>query len=148
MKKEVLRIIDANSNRSREGLRVCEDITRFILNSNALTGELKRVRHRISDIVKCLPVRSQFLLVSRDVKEDVGRKSWTRSEKKRLDYADIFMANIERVKESLRVLEELVKLIDERASASLKALRFKVYEIEKKAVRRIIYPKRSRGMKI
>ena len=31
MKQDLLRIIDANLNRSREGLRVCEEISRFVL---------------------------------------------------------------------------------------------------------------------
>ena len=40
--------------------------------------------------------------------------------------------------EALRVLEEVVKLADEKASASFKALRFKVYDIEKRAIKRIV----------
>ena len=57
---------------------------------------------------------------------------------KRLGYCDIFGANIERVKESLRVLEEFFKLIDKKDSAKFTKLRFKVYEIEKKALSHLI----------
>ena len=42
------RIIDANLNRSREGLRVCEEVARFHLSSPQLTRELKSVRHAVN----------------------------------------------------------------------------------------------------
>ena len=47
MRPGLLRILDANSNRSREGLRVCEEVARFVLNSHPLTKDLKRLRHAI-----------------------------------------------------------------------------------------------------
>ena len=134
---EMLRIIDANLNRSREGLRVCEEIARFMLDSRKLTEELKSVRHKISNIVKTFPVSSKKLFSSRDVEMDVGRRFKSRSEMARSDYADIFSANIERVKESLRVLEEFSKLIDRKTSIKFTNLRFNVYDIEKEAVRKI-----------
>ena len=135
LKKEIYRIIDANLNRSREGLRVCEDISRFILNSPRITGQLKALRHEISDIVKTSMKSGIRFLECRDSETDVGRCSGTAKEMKRGGYADIFMANIERVKESLRVLEEFFKLVDKKKSSELSTLRFKAYEIEKKAVK-------------
>lgn len=134
LKKEIFRIIDANFNRSREGLRVCEEVTRFIWNSATLTKDLKAARHGITDILKNAPVSSKILFATRNVKSDVGRKERRKSEMRRLDYSDIFSANIERAKESLRVLEEFFKLIDNNDSAKFTKLRFKVYEIEKKAL--------------
>lgn len=133
MKKEIFRILDANFNRSREGLRVCEDVARFIWNSPELTSELKSVRHKISAIIKSAPGSSRILCTARDSGIDVGRRTRTKSEMKRLDYPDIFRANIQRVKESLRVLEEFYKLIDKKMSAKFTALRFRIYDIEKKA---------------
>lgn len=135
--KTVLRIIDANFNRSREGLRVCEEMARFILNSPAITKELKSVRHSVSAIVKDVSADSQALYLSRDSERDVGRASRMKSEMARPRLADIFTANMERVKESLRVLEEFFKMTDKKASIKCSALRFKVYDIEKKAVKRI-----------
>jgi len=134
LKKEVLRIIDANFNRSREGLRVCEEVTRFIWNSPALTRDLKAARHSITDILKNTPSVSKIIFETRDVRSDVGRKERAKSEMRRLNYSDIFSANIERVKESLRVLEEFFKLISKNDSIKFTKLRFKVYEIEKKAI--------------
>ena len=138
LKREIFRIVDANFNRSREGLRVCEEVTRFVWNSPALTKELKSVRHGITDILKNTPSVSKALFQTRDVVSDVGRKERRKSEMKRLNYCDIFGANIERVKESLRVLEEFFKLIDKKDSAKFTKLRFKVYEIEKKALSHLI----------
>lgn len=137
LKKEIFRIIDANFNRSREGLRVCEDISRFILNSPALTKEIKSVRHGISAVAKQLRSSCNILTASRDARNDVGKRPRPRIEVKRLDTADIFAANMERAKESLRVLEEFFKLIDKKDSAKFSALRFEVYEIEKNALKRI-----------
>lgn len=133
--KDILRIIDANLNRSREGLRVCEEIARFVLNSRALTSDLKDARHKISAILKKLDGRAVSL--SRNAQDDVGRCSCLASEMKRADIADIFNANMQRVKESMRVLEEFFKLIDKKSSVSFTALRFKIYEVEKNAARKI-----------
>lgn len=134
-KKSILRIIDANLNRSREGIRVCEDITRFVLNSAGLTQELKIVRHRISRIAGRAGLKA--LCESRDSRGDVDKASKLHGLMKRATLSDIFSANIERVKESLRVLEEIFKIIDVKAAAEFSVLRFKVYTIEKKAIKKI-----------
>ena len=47
MNPKILRIIDANANRLREALRVCEDIARFILSDKRATQEFKSLRHRV-----------------------------------------------------------------------------------------------------
>lgn len=137
MKKAVSRIIDANLNRSREGLRVCEEIARFALNSETLTKELKSVRHSISNIAKPYLTASGNIIKARNSVDDVGRVSRKPSELKRIDSSDIFGANIERVKESLRVLEEFFKLIDKKCSIRFSRLRFKVYDIEQKSFKRL-----------
>lgn len=138
MDKDVLRLIDANFNRAREGLRVCEDIARFLLDSGPLTKQLKSVRHGIAGIISDF-TKFNFVRLSdfRDSINDVGKASRRRSEMTRRDCRDIFIANIERVKESLRVLEEFFKLIDKNASARLSRLRFRVYDIEKRSVKKV-----------
>ena len=135
--KDIFRIIDANLNRSREGLRVCEEIARFVLNSPSLTRELKAIRHNISDIAKSRYIGRSALSGSRDSDHDVGRCSKMASEMNRPRISDIFSANIERVKESVRVLEEFYKLIDRKVSARFSRLRFKVYTVEKNAIKRL-----------
>lgn len=143
-KKEILRIVDANFNRSREGLRVCEDIARFIMNSSALTKELKALRHGISGIIRSSPGMAKVLLESRDSAGDCGRIPNPEIEVPRREASDIFTANIERARESIRVLEEFFKLADIGLSTKFSRLRFKAYAIEKKAAKRLSSLRHSR----
>src|SRR4051812_9734075 len=46
----ILRLLDANANRAREGLRVVEDYARFVVGAEELVGELKGIRHRFAEI--------------------------------------------------------------------------------------------------
>ena len=128
------RILDANVNRSREGLRVCEDIARFYWDNPAWTRALKNTRQRITDVV--LSRQQRKLLGSRAVGTDVGRGSTPR-ELKRKNAGDIFLANMQRVKESLRVLEEVMKMQSPQKAARLKRMRYSVYALEKKALTKI-----------
>ncbi|TAM38831.1 thiamine-phosphate pyrophosphorylase [bacterium] len=131
----VHRIIDANLNRVKEGLRVCEEITRFILDDRKLTALFKLYRHEIDAIVKKIYPVSR-LLAGRRSAGDVGRKN-SRFELERSGLKDVFWANIQRVKESLRVLEEFSKLKNREAALCFKELRYKIYEIEKKSFKKI-----------
>jgi thiamine-phosphate pyrophosphorylase len=137
VKRAVYRIIDANLNRSREGLRVCEEIARFALNSPALSKELKSVRHGISAAAMAISPASKALCGARDSKNDPGRESGLKSEMSRRDLSEIFAANMGRSKESLRVLEEVSKLGEGRMAARFARLRFALYEVEKKAVKKL-----------
>jgi len=134
--KKFFRLIDANLNRSREGLRVVEDISRFILNDKKLTRSFKSLRHGLSAERKKIDLERLPLLESRNVKRDVGKKSTLR-EKSRKNIRDVFRANTERVKESLRVLEEITKLFDKKMSQRFKRMRFRLYEFEKKSRRKL-----------
>ena len=127
-----LRILDANFNRAREGLRVCEEITRLAMNDAALTRVLKKTRHSISRTLKNFPVPASKLIEARDVEGDIGKKP-SALEHTRRDTKTIFIANIQRVKESLRVLEEISQLMHLKGSVHFKKIRFSVYGIEKKA---------------
>lgn len=133
--KEINRIIDANINRAKEGLRVCEEISRFILSSSKLTAEFKRIRHKISALAEFLPCASQ-LLQERETSSDVGKNIYI-NEFKRKNLMDIFFANIQRTKESVRVLEEFSKLINKKAALEFKKIRYVVYETEKKTAAKV-----------
>ena len=135
-RREILRILDANFNRSREGLRVCEEIARFVMEDKAITGALKKIRHAVSDCLKKFPGSSFELVAARDIRRDVG-KGPSRLEKTRADAAGIFLANAQRVKESLRVLEETSKFLDKKSADQLKKIRFRAYAIEKKALKKL-----------
>ena len=54
----------------------------------------------------------------------------------KIEISDIFMSNMERVKESLRVLEECFKVIDEKISRGYRKLRFDAYDAEKRIVKK------------
>ena len=129
------RIIDANLNRVKEGLRVCEEITRFILDNHKFTAQFKEAPHKIDRLGSKIYSPANLLL-QRRAQADVGRLN-CRGETKRGNCKDIFWANIQRVKESLRVLEEFSKLIDVRVALSFKQLRYVVYEIEKESFKKI-----------
>jgi len=116
-------------------LRVCEEITRFILDNHRFTADFKKIRHEIDSIIKRTYPAYQ-LLEDRNSNSDVGRLN-SRGELKRAGCKDIFWANIQRVKESLRVLEEFSKLVDGKTALSFKELRYKVYAIEKDSFRKV-----------
>lgn len=129
------RIIDANINRAKEGLRVCEEVVRFIANSRSLTAGFKRIRHGIDEAAKNLP--AERLLSERMSLTDAG-KDIHAGELARRGYKDIFFANIQRSKESVRVLEEFSKLQDAACALKFKKLRYRLYELEKKAACRLL----------
>jgi len=132
--KKLLRIIDANFNRAKEGLRVCEDVCRFILDDGAKTRQFKALRHRLSEKVSVLSFGK--LVDCRNIDGDVGKRS-TAVELKRRNVSDIFYANSQRSKESLRVLEEFAKLINPRLGEDLKKIRYQIYALEKKVIAQI-----------
>jgi len=131
--KKVQRIIDANFNRAKEGLRVCEDICRFIYNKKDLTGGYKAIRHDLTKVMQGLGLLD--IIRARDIENDVGKRTIS-SELKRRNISDILYANSQRVKESIRVLEEFAKLLTPRLAMRLKDLRYKLYALERKIVKK------------
>ena len=122
-----MRLIDANGNRSREALRVIEDYARFVLDDSALQGDLKRLRHEISDALR--PMLAEAILY-RDTPNDVGTFIKTESEFSRSGLADVIAAAGKRLGEALRALEEATKTIDPDAARKLESARYRFYSIE------------------
>lgn len=100
---ELFRVVDANLNRLKEGIRVVEDIMRYRDNNKELSQKLKSLRH------KARVNETKELLLHRDSINDVLRAS-TNSELNRSDIHGVLTANFKRGQESARVLEELYKL--------------------------------------
>lgn len=121
---ELFRVIDANLNRLKEGIRVVEDIIRYRDNNKKISSTLKQLRHRAR--VENL----EELLKHRDSINDVLRPT-TNSELKRSDIKSIITANFKRAQESSRVLEELYKLSDPQQSENFKQIRYELYALEK-----------------
>lgn len=109
---------------------MCEEITRFILDDRLLTQRLKKMRHAITKMSSLFSPKIR-LLETRDSLKDIGYAIRLKSEFKRDGIKDIFFANIQRVKESVRVLEEFSKLSCLIGASGFKKLRYDLYEIEK-----------------
>ena len=129
-----LRIIDANSNRVREGLRVVEDISRFVLNDKNTALELKKIRHNITNSLKKFNIN---FIISRDSVKDVGISIKISSESKRTGFIELIKANMQRVEEGLRVLEETTKIVNQKACKKFKYIRFQIYTLEKKIIEKL-----------
>jgi len=121
---ELFRVIDANLNRLREGIRVVEDIVRYRDNNKELAQKLKLLRHK-TKIKETLEI-----LKERDSVNDVLR-STIKSELNRSDISSIIIANFKRAEESARVLEELYKLCNAEYSENFKYIRYELYTLEK-----------------
>ena len=142
MSHQLLRMIDANLNRSSEGLRILEDVARFLLNDAELSQRLRTLRHDLAQETKSLSIG---LLSQRDSDHDVGRphsknRKLTMETTSLRDLLDLVTANAKRVEESLRVVEELAKLPEISSmlnSASFEQMRFALYTLERNLISRI-----------
>ena len=128
MPLQTLRIIDANCNRITEGLRLLEDIARFLLNDVELSQQLKSLRHAV---VTSLNKFASNLLSARDAEGDVGAGIEL---SQRQDLISLITANAKRAEEGLRVIEELAKLPEISptiSSNSFQRARFQLYTLER-----------------
>jgi thiamine-phosphate pyrophosphorylase len=135
-------MIDANLDRCSEGLRVLEDVARFLLNDGELSQRLKTIRHDLARETKSLTIG---LLSHRDSEHDVGRlhsedKELTMEGASLRSFLDLVTANARRVEESLRVIEELAKLPEMNSmlkSAGFEQTRFALYTLERDLISKI-----------
>jgi len=136
--QKILRLIDANINRAMEGLRVVEDVVRLVLDNKKLTEKLKRHRSRLRETIEFLPISRQELMRARRSGDDIGKELYPQAEARRDTVTQIVTSNLKRVEESLRVLEEFIKLLDAKSGKLFKDLRFKLYDMEKEIVLEVI----------
>jgi len=120
----VYRILDANLDRAREGLRIIEEWCRFGLNSAPMAGECKQMRQELASW------HSAEIRAARDTPGDPGTELTHPQEEHRSSIQQLLQANLCRVEEALRVLEEYGKLYDSNMSATLKQMRYRVYTLE------------------
>jgi thiamine-phosphate pyrophosphorylase len=138
----VERILDANLNRAREGLRILEEWCRFGLEDEALTTECKDMRQILGRW------HAPSFKAARDTAQDVGTAITHAQEVRRGDLSQLLQANLGRVQEALRSLEEYSKLSTgvvvaegvatgvlasgdgEQMNAVMKQLRYRVYQLE------------------
>jgi len=130
-RKNIYRIIDANLNRAREGIRVAEEVARLYFDDAKLSQRFKSLRHQLTKVAKN-SFDEKKLLSFRDSLKDVGANSMGDLEKKRADLESIVQANLRRSQEATRVLEEFGKLITPASGPSFKKIRFRLYTLEQK----------------
>jgi thiamine-phosphate pyrophosphorylase len=128
----VLRLLDANANRAREGLRVVEDYTRFVLNSGELCESLKILRH---DLSAALSATLGDAILHRDTPADVGTQVSTAAEANRASVADVVTAASKRLGEALRAIEEYLKIASPTDAAKVEAIRYRFYDVEQRIAR-------------
>ena len=125
----MLRMIDANFNRAREGLRVLEDLARFEAQDAGLAREGKELRHALTAAVEGLGFSGLERVASRDTPGDVGTTISTEAEKSRASLDAVAAAAAARVSEALRVIEELAKTREQ--GGTFEGLRYRVYTLER-----------------
>jgi len=142
----MLRLIDANLNRISEGLRLLEDVARFLLNDAILSEQLRSLRHEL--VAEDWSLQRKLLL-ARDAAGDVGAFAQVPGEAQREDPPAIVMANAGRVQESLRVLEEFAKLPQKPIALDwerFKRARFEFYEIERRLTAALLRQEKRQGI--
>ncbi len=129
----IVRVIDAATNRAKEGLRVVEDLVRFAWNDAHLMQQIKSTRHRTEQLVGQLERANQWDRVrSRNATDDVGVTVKTSDESTRSGLGTLLRANLRRSQEALRTLSECTKSVRHASeiACQFEQLRFEVYQLE------------------
>ncbi|MGD1853477.1 MAG: thiamine phosphate synthase [Leptolyngbyaceae cyanobacterium] len=120
------RILDANLDRAREGLRIVEEWCRFGLNDAALTEQVKHLRQTLGSW------HQDEIRQSRDTPGDPGTGLTHPQEEQRDTLQTVVQVNCCRVQEALRVLEEYGKLHSIEMASGAKQMRYQLYSLESK----------------
>jgi thiamine-phosphate pyrophosphorylase len=120
----IRRILDANFDRAREGLRIIEEWCRFALNNTEMASECKQMRQELG-MWHTPEIRS-----ARDTSGDIGTVLTHPREEQRTGIEQLLQANLCRIQEALRVLEEYGKLYSSSLSSGCKQMRYRVYTLE------------------
>lgn len=135
----VYRILDANLDRAREGLRIIEEWCRFGLNHTQFTEECKQLRQELANWHK------PELRDARDTPGDPGTDLTHPHEQQRTSVQHVLQVNFSRVQEALRVLEEYGKLYHPDMGAACKQMRYRVYTLESGLINQQRYRKLLRS---
>lgn len=120
----VHRILDANLDRAREGLRIIEEWCRFGLQSEVLTNECKQLRQELA------VWHTPEIRTARNTSSDPGTGLTHPQEKERSSIGQLLQVNLCRTEEALRVLEEYGKLYKPNMGEACKQMRYRVYLLE------------------
>lgn len=120
----LLRILDANLDRAREGMRIIEEWCRFGLNDQAATAQLKHLRQSVARW------HTANIRAARDTPGDLGTALTHAQESTRDSLGDVLQVNLARTQEALRVLEEYGKLYSSEMAAACKQMRYQFYTLD------------------
>lgn len=134
----IYRILDANLDRAREGIRVIEEWCRLGLGDQNLANTCKQIRQQLGEW------HTDTLRQARDTAHDPGTSLNHPQEQQRADIASLLRVNLSRVQEALRVIEEYAKLLTGSSMAEgAKQLRYQVYILESQ-----LLPRSTRQQKL
>tara|TARA_B100001121_G_scaffold292035_1_gene293333 strand:+ start:4951 stop:5991 length:1041 start_codon:yes stop_codon:yes gene_type:complete len=122
------RTIDASLNRLAEGLRVMEDLARYVLNDPELSRDCKSIRHEARRLPDRWPVG--WIEARRDVAGDVGTDIEAPDESVRSGTWEVAVAAAHRAAEAMRTVEECCKVVDRDAAQTVESMRYRLYEID------------------
>ena len=120
----LFRILDANLDRAREGMRILEEWCRFGLNDEAATARFKHLRQTLAQW------HTSEIRLARDTPGDLGTALTHPQEASRSSLINVLQANFARTQEALRVLEEYAKLYSADMSAACKQMRYELYTLD------------------
>ena len=118
------RLIDANLDRAREGLRVLEDWARFGLDRRDLVMRTKDMRQRLGRLHR------DAYKFARHTATDPAAGLGHPAQAERRSPSAVVGANAGRVQEALRVLEEFGRCSDPELAEEAAALRYLLYDLE------------------
>ena len=120
----VARLIDANLDRAREGLRVIEDWCRFGLNQQDLVVPLKDWRQQLGQL------HADCYRQARSTATDTAAGLTHPAQQTRTDSTQVLKANASRVQEALRVIEEFARTGDSELAQTAANIRYALYDHE------------------
>lgn len=124
----VYRILDANLDRAREALRTIEEWCRFGLENLELCDRCKQMRQELAQW------HNEEFRLARNTPDDPATGLSHANEVSRADIKAVLRANMGRLQEALRVLEEYGKIVDPNLGESMKQMRYRVYTLESQLV--------------
>lgn len=125
-----LRLLDANANRAREGVRTAEDYIRFTCGEHRWAAALKNTRRTITELLNKTAL-SDALLSSRMVVTDPLRPTSSEPPAPSAESSKLVaQRGLKRAQEALRVLEEYLRAPAPAVSQEFERLRYRLYEVE------------------
>ncbi|MFP4134480.1 MAG: thiamine phosphate synthase [Halothece sp.] len=120
----IYRILDANLDRAREGIRIIEEWCRLALDHPTLAQTCKEIRQTLASW------HTEELRAARNTPQDCGTTLTHPQEETRNSPQQVLHINLARTQEALRVLEEYGKVYHPQMGSQCKQIRYQIYTLE------------------